>query len=137
MGWSAGMAPVTSARKEIRHMIRDKSPAERHAYDKGIKAAVDAAGEAAITIACTENAGISRKRIVAGALATLAEAAEGLKLALVKVTSEAVLPPTNDPIASGEAPCPECAGRLQRPKDNINGHLHPRCETLGCSRILQ
>lgn len=61
-------------------MIRNMTPDERRAYDEGIKAAIDAARIAAITIECAEDAGTFRKRLVAEALAAFAEAAEGLKL---------------------------------------------------------
>ncbi|MCJ2036428.1 hypothetical protein [Methylobacterium sp. J-068] len=61
-------------------MIRDMTPAERRAYDLGIRAAIDAACIVALTIETSQDAGTFRKRVAAETLATFAEAAEGLKL---------------------------------------------------------
>ena len=55
-------------------------PAERAAYDLGVRAAIDAARITALSIECVEDAGTFRKRVTAEALAAFAEAAEGLKL---------------------------------------------------------
>lgn len=61
-------------------MIRDMTPAERRAYDLGIRVAIDAARITALTIERADDAGTFRKRVTAEALAAFAEAAEGLKL---------------------------------------------------------
>lgn len=73
-------------------MTRDVTPAERRAYDEGIRAAIDAAREAVITIETAEDAGTFRSRVAAGALAAFAEAAEGLKLAQVEAASSTAIP---------------------------------------------
>ena len=112
--------------------------AERRAYDEGIKAAIDAARIAAITIECAEDAGSFRKRIVAEALAAFAEAADGLKLAVIEHPSHAVMRAiAADPAGSGTLACPTCSGWLQWAKDGSNGHIHAECETVGCLRIMQ
>lgn len=125
-------------RKESRRAIRDLSPSERRADDEGMKAAIDAAREAVITIETAEDAGIFRKRLVAEALAAFAEAAEDLKLAVIAHPSHAVLRAiAADPATSGETTCPECSGLLNWTKDESNGHVHAQCETSDCLLILK
>lgn len=62
-------------------MIRDMTPAERAAYNAGIKAAINAAQIVSLTIETADDSSTFRKRIAAETMAAFAEAAEGLKLA--------------------------------------------------------
>jgi len=57
------------------------TPAERAAYNAGIKAAINAAQITALTIETGKDAGTFRKKIAAEALAAFAESARGLMLA--------------------------------------------------------
>ena len=57
------------------------TPAERTAYNAGIKAAINAAQITALTIETGKDAGTFRKKVAAEALAAFAESARGLMLA--------------------------------------------------------
>ncbi|MEH3117017.1 MAG: hypothetical protein PGN25_05235 [Methylorubrum populi] len=41
------------------------------------------------------------------------------------------------PAAEGEDTCPTCAGRVRWAKDAINGHIHARCEAVGCFVVME
>lgn len=56
------------------------TPAERAAYNAGIKAAINAGQIVAITIETAEDAGTFRKRIAAETLVAFAESAKSLML---------------------------------------------------------
>ncbi len=57
------------------------TPAERAAYNAGIRAAINAAQITALTIETGKDAGTFRKKVAAEALAAFAENARGLMLA--------------------------------------------------------
>ncbi|WP_019905675.1 hypothetical protein [Methylobacterium sp. 77] len=112
-------------------------PSYGEAFKAGVRAMVDMALIAAITIEVRADAGDVRQRAAAAALQGLAEGAKAAFLdppdPLVRVFRMIA----EDPASSGVLPCPTCAGRLVWARDSYNGHLHGQCETAGCFRWMQ
>lgn len=113
---------------------------EAAAFNAGVRAALDMARTAAITIETSPEADKLPKRGAVAALYAYADAARGLLIGAQPEPSpvhRAFSLIADEPGSSGEIQCPVCAGRLQWARDASNGHLHGQCETERCLRWMQ
>lgn len=116
------------------------TPREVEAYNTGIRAVLDMATIAAVTIETRDDSQGIRQRAAAAALQGLAEGAKSL---LVGAEPEpdpvhrafAII--AGEPGTAGTIPCPQCVGRLNWGRDSENGHVWGECETTGCLRWIQ
>ncbi|WP_264051662.1 hypothetical protein [Methylobacterium flocculans] len=113
------------------------TPNEQAAFNAGVEAMRQMAMVAAISIETRDDANDLRQRAAAAALHGLAEGAKALLPGKPSPTPALLSSIASDPAASGERPCPECAGTMEWAKDSSNGHIRAQCETPGCLKIMQ
>ena len=106
------------------------------AYNEGVRAVLDMARTAAVTIEVRPDAQDTRQQAAAAALHGLAEGARVLLIG-GPVHADPILEASrliaDEPAGSGGTiPCPSCGGSLRWGKDSGNGHSWGRFEPTGC-----
>lgn len=114
---------------------------EQAAFQAGIRAAVDMARIAAITIETGPGSEGIRQRAAVAALQGFADGAQDAFLASPPAEAGPVLKAfalvAEEPGSAGTIECPACRGRLAWIRDSHNGHVHGQCETAGCLSWMQ
>ena len=116
------------------------TPRERAAFVAGIETARQMAMAAAVTIEVRDDGREVRQQAAAAALQGLAD---GLKVAFLDAQAKpspmqrfmAMI--VDDGGDSGTVVCPACKGGLAWIKDGHGDHIHAKCETPGCFRLMQ